>query len=410
MTLPTSVTSNLEGDDCILWNRGVQALTDYFNNVQSVPPAGGLRVKRWSAVYTSPHTFYNYIVAPTDLATRAGGDRTFFHEFGHSIRHVADGGEAHWHWDNFRFIYARIHNGSQVTNKAFVFNEGWAEYWATVHLGGTHPNHPNVPSADFLDWNENLIANYLKELETAVPEFRAKHMANVLVSNPGKIHTLYEFEKYYCLGVVANKFCRLAKPIRPEPASCPPGYTDDGLTCRLNNILGKPSFGRGVGSIPNSCGQGREYDWGLCYPFCRAGFDGVGPVCWQLCPAGYHDDGATCRRDTRIFGSNNSACPWYDKCGLTFARGCSVCPAGFHNDGCTCRIDVHIFWKSSYGRGVGGIPNGCSAGLQYDAGLCYTPCPAGFSGVGPVCWGSCPAGFDDHGATCYRAPNIFSDD
>jgi hypothetical protein len=80
-------------------------------------------------------------------------------------------------------------------------------------------------------------------------------------------------------------------------------------------------------------------------------------VCWENCRPGYHDDGATCRKDAHIIGANNSKCPWYDKCGLTFAKHCSTCPdSSYHNDGCTCRQDVHIYGKSSYGRGVGTIP------------------------------------------------------
>src|SRR5262249_45340283 len=145
---------------------------------------------------------------------------------------------------------------------------------------------------------------------------------------------------------------------------------------------------RGVGTIPSECDRGQEKNGALCYPLCGAGYSGVGPVCWQQCPAGYHDDGATCRRDAEIISANNSACPWYDKCGPTLARGCSTCPSGYTNDGCTCRRDVHIFAKSSYGRGVGSSPR-CAAGLETDAGLCYTPCPSGQRGVGPVCWYGC---------------------
>jgi hypothetical protein len=146
------------------------------------------------------------------------------------------------------------------------------------------------------------------------------------------------------------------------------------------------AYGRGVGTIPNSCGAGKVMDAGLCYPSCNPGYQGVGPVCWQICPAGFHDDGLTCRKDGSIIGADTSKCPWYDICGLTFAQGCSVCPAGYHDDGCTCRIDPQIFWKSSYGRGVGGLP-GCAAGQEEDAGLCYPPCTDGFTGVGPLCWG-----------------------
>lgn len=151
----------------------------------------------------------------------------------------------------------------------------------------------------------------------------------------------------------------------------------------------KGTYGRGVGTIPADC-PGQEKQAGLCYNYCKSGFYGVGPVCWQACPSGYTDDGAFCRKDAHIFASDNSSCPWYDKCGLTFAPGCSKCPSGYINDGCTCRRDVHIFAKASYGRGVG-TPMSCSSSLQYDAGLCYQHCSSGMNGVGPVCWGSCPA-------------------
>jgi hypothetical protein len=146
------------------------------------------------------------------------------------------------------------------------------------------------------------------------------------------------------------------------------------------------AYGRGVGTIPTTCPSGKVMDAGLCYPACGAGYYGVGPVCWQSCPAGFHDDGLTCRKDGSLIAADNSRCPWYDICGLTFARGCSTCPAGYANDGCTCRIDPQIFWKSSYGRGAGSLP-GCAAGQELDAGLCYPPCADGFDGVGPLCWG-----------------------
>ncbi len=151
----------------------------------------------------------------------------------------------------------------------------------------------------------------------------------------------------------------------------------------------KGSYGRGAGTVPNTC-PGQQEDAGLCYNWCASGYYGVGPVCWQSCPAGYTDDGATCRRDAQIIGANNSKCPWYDTCGVTFAKGCSTCPAGFTTDGCTCRRDVHIFGKASYGRGAG-APRQCNSALDADAGLCYNKCNSGYDGVGPVCWGYCPA-------------------
>ena len=112
-----------------------------------------------------------------------------------------------------------------------------------------------------------------------------------------------------------------------------------------------------------------------------------------------------CRRDVEIRTSDNSGCPWWHICGLTFASGCSTCPPGFQDDGCFCRIDAWIFAKNTQVRGVGTLPTECGPGREYDAGLCYENCAPTFNGVGPVCWGACPAGFDDHGATCWRPPN-----
>jgi hypothetical protein len=122
----------------------------------------------------------------------------------------------------------------------------------------------------------------------------------------------------------------------------------------------------------------------LCYPPCRAGYTGVGPVCWQQCPPGYDDDGATCRRNSRIISADNSHCPWYDKCGLGLERGCSTCPTGYHNDGCTCRIDVRIFGKDTYVRGAG-YPMSCKPGTQKIGALCYGNCPPGYKAEGIYC-------------------------
>jgi hypothetical protein len=187
--------------------------------------------------------------------------------------------------------------------------------------------------------------------------------------------------------------------------TCAAGYTDDGGTCRKDAIVQtKPSYTRGAGTVPSSC-PNQEKDGALCYPFCKAGYHGAGPVCWQNCPDGYTDDGATCRRDASIISSNNSKCPWYDKCGLVTAKGCSTCPAGYKNDGCTCRRDVDIFGKSSYTRGAGSSMS-CNTNQDYDTGLCYNKCNTGYHGVGPVCWGTCPAGFKDDGGTCRKDVEI----
>ncbi|MEP4432214.1 MAG: hypothetical protein ABJ349_08415, partial [Hyphomicrobiales bacterium] len=82
---------------------------------------------------------------------------------------------------------------------------------------------------------------------------------------------------------------------------CPLGMTDSGIGCFKNNKA------RGVGLIPDECGANRkdsdgnpitEYDAGLCYKQCEAGYNGVGPVCWGQCPRGWVNCGAGCARDS----------------------------------------------------------------------------------------------------------------
>lgn len=179
----------------------------------------------------------------------------------------------------------------------------------------------------------------------------------------------------------------------------------------------RSSSGRGVGTIPTSCGDNQDNDAGLCYPRCKEGYRGVGPVCWRDCPEGFSDIGvgcskpaaygrgagypwkfgdalddsgmfSRCERDNGSGGCEKSGLIVYPKCKPGFHPvGCCVCspdcPSDFTDSGVTCT-------KPSFGRGVGTIP-GCGSSLQYDAGLCYSPCPSGFTGVGPVCWGGCPA-------------------
>lgn len=49
---------------------------------------------------------------------------------------------------------------------------------------------------------------------------------------------------------------------------------------------------------PLICANGLQQDGALCYPPCRAGFNGIAPVCWQVCDEGSVDCGVGCARDT----------------------------------------------------------------------------------------------------------------
>lgn len=62
----------------------------------------------------------------------------------------------------------------------------------------------------------------------------------------------------------------------------------------------KGSYGRGVGTIPNACPAGKENSAGLCYTPCQAGYSGSATVCIAKCPDGYANDGLSCRKETTV--------------------------------------------------------------------------------------------------------------
>ena len=180
----------------------------------------------------------------------------------------------------------------------------------------------------------------------------------------------------------------------------------------------KNTYSRGVGTIPNSCGAGREYDAGLCYAKCRQGYNGSGPVCWQKCPSGFTNTGGHCLKPAPLtrgrgygrkskcenkFGKGNcvkNGALWYRRCPAGYHKKallwCSPdCPSGMRDIGVSCQ-------KKSYGRGVGTVSNRCPSGHSKEAGLCYPGCKTGYKGVGPICWGKCPEGYESCGAGCVK--------
>jgi hypothetical protein len=52
------------------------------------------------------------------------------------------------------------------------------------------------------------------------------------------------------------------------------------------------------------CASHLEQGAALCYPKCKSGYYGVGPVCWASCSGETHDTGAFCQKNNygRGFG------------------------------------------------------------------------------------------------------------
>ena len=115
------------------------------------------------------------------------------------------------------------------------------------------------------------------------------------------------------------------------------------------------AFANGVGPVCWGCPKSHPIEQGaLCYKECPDHKPkGRMFLCFGDCPSDYRNDGLTCFRDARLRAADTSDCPWYDKCGLTFSRGCSKCPAGYKNDGCICRQNPHVTVRPRYHRGIG---------------------------------------------------------
>jgi hypothetical protein len=132
------------------------------------------------------------------------------------------------------------------------------------------------------------------------------------------------------------------------------------------------SYGRGIGHPLNACpANAPDQSGSLCYPKCRDGYIGVGPVCWQDC-APLKAVGFFCVGSSTVQSLNDD---------------------NNHNDDTMTDSTgsyKSIFVRKSYGRGVGSSMI-CSSEYEQGGALCYDHCDKRYFGVGPVCWQYCPS-------------------
>lgn len=187
-----------------------------------------------------------------------------------------------------------------------------------------------------------------------------------------------------------------------------------------------------AGKVLSTCGPNEEKDGALCYPKCKSGYSGVGPVCWSGCPSDFTDTGAHCLKP-KAYG-RGAGYPWkfgdkafsldgarkrckkahgrcekhgeiiYPKCRAGFSpAGCCICspkcPSGMTDIGVSCE-------KKSYGRGAG-RPMSCKSHEVQKGALCYPQCPSDYDHGGPVCWKRCGEGHETNcGAMCGKSPSV----
>lgn len=203
------------------------------------------------------------------------------------------------------------------------------------------------------------------------------------------------------------------------------------LSAQANaDVCWKPSYGRGVGTVPDTCDKVSQTKSGLlCYVKPKEGQTNVAGVVWQDCPVGWQSQGAFCRKPSPSEYGRGAGYPWKfgdafnlegarSRCAKDNRQGCEQsglviypkCGPGYHPVGCCmCSRDCVqgmadagvSCTKQTYV--VSPITPTCDATKQYDAGLCYKKCETEYNGVGPVCWGNCPKGMVDCGAMCGKS-------
>jgi hypothetical protein len=153
------------------------------------------------------------------------------HEFGHRLRHTADGGETHFNWDATRFRYARNHSSTDKTNEGFAFNEGWAIYhkWAINRDAPTSADGKVTRSADTGDDEvEGDVSDHLKALHNACGGLRALWGA-MRDAGPDKFHSIDEYRSVFLArtpsckmpGAGGGSTPQAKRPIKPGAAPKP---------------------------------------------------------------------------------------------------------------------------------------------------------------------------------------------
>jgi hypothetical protein len=161
------------------------------------------------------------------------------HEFGHRLRHAADGDTDHFYWDATRFRYLRNHSSRDVTNDGFAFNEGWAEYHKTLRHAGSVSTTWSSPTGDNV---EGDVASQLLRLANACGGF-ARLWATMKSAGANSFHSIDEFRAEF---MKRNPTCSDTAPgstappaPSPSPAGAPsaPAAPDAKLTAAVRAEL-----------------------------------------------------------------------------------------------------------------------------------------------------------------------------
>lgn len=185
---------HVDHDRSILYARANRQYDFFASQVGGhIPSHGGTIGVIFPAVLDAgvPYTTEESIHWPGSY-TSPGAFDAVYHEFGHRIRHAADGGFLHFLGDVVRYTYLQQHWEAKSTNPGFAFNEGWAEYHSTLLDANERNNFHSWAQRAGGDSIEGNVAAKLLKLSETCGGFPA--LWNVLRGvGEDKIHSYAEF-------------------------------------------------------------------------------------------------------------------------------------------------------------------------------------------------------------------------
>jgi len=189
----TFTTAYPEGEAAILYARAQRTYAAFkeLSGDAKVPGNDGEVAIEIPVVLSggSPYTTWDTIHWPG--VYKAWG--TFDHEFGHRIRHAADGNVGHFNNDLVWYRYGRHHHDDEDTNLGFAFNEGWADYFRDQLQPDSITGAWNGINVG--DEVEGHVGHKLVDLSAACGGF--KPMWKALKANPRKLHSFPEFKQAF---------------------------------------------------------------------------------------------------------------------------------------------------------------------------------------------------------------------
>lgn len=173
---------------CAIW-AGVHGANERFR--AEVGVERGVEIQADAVTAGTPFTPGTSILWPGGFPVgyRGGGDDSITrHEYGHVLRHGYDGDFGHFLGDVAAYNYAQNHEICLHSNGGFAFNEGWAEFWAEDFEGAPDCGRPGDMET------EGNVAAALQELMENCAGSKRKLMVEVLMRNPGTIHSFDQFK------------------------------------------------------------------------------------------------------------------------------------------------------------------------------------------------------------------------